>query len=402
MTAAIELIGVSKEYVKLDERAMLLRSLLPFARPHRSPLAALADIDLKIEPGETVGVLGRNGAGKSTLLRLLAGVSRPSAGITRVRGRVAPLLSVGVGFHPEMSGRENVHINGMLLGHTAEEVAERFDDIVAFAELESFIDTPVKFYSSGMFMRLGFSVAVHVDPQVLLVDEVLAVGDLAFQLKCFDRMRQLKESGATIVIVSHSMHAIRLLCQRAVLLRRGRLELDGDVEEVIGRHHELLSEGGDGGETHDEAVVGGVSITERELLGPDGPSNRLRKGEPTRLRAKLHFDIAIDSPQVHFTVLAEDRTVVYEMRSAINRRHRRFEAGDEAESEVAFTPQLAGGSFRFMLTVSSVDGRSIHHRDTTGMLLYVTPPLGTSGVADLAATISLDDEVLTDHPEVSL
>jgi lipopolysaccharide transport system ATP-binding protein len=405
VSAAIELEGVSKRYVKLEERAMLLRSLLPFARPKREPLEALSNIDLKVGEGETVGVLGRNGAGKSTLLRLLAGVSRPTSGTVRVLGRVAPLLSVGVGFHPEMSGRENVYINGMLLGLSSAEIHRRFDEIVEFAELESFIDTPVKFYSSGMFMRLGFSVAVHVDPQVLLVDEILAVGDLSFQLKCFDRMRDLKDDGTTIVIVSHSMHAIRLLCPRAILLRRGQLELDGDVEEVIARHHDLLSEG-DTGIDHQahagEGYVGGVELVERQLIGPDGPTNHLPPGVPVRLRCRLRFTTDIDSPLVHFTVLAEDRTVVYEMRSVINRQGRRFAAGDEADADIAFTPQLAGGSFRFLVTVTSADGRDVLHRDNTGLLVYVPPPLGTSGVADLGATITLDGEPLTDYRDVAL
>ena len=396
---AIELSGVTKRYVKVDDRAMLLRSLLPFGRPSRSPLEALREIDLKVEPGETVGVLGGNGAGKSTLLRLLAGVSRPSTGRVRIAGRIAPLLSVGVGFHPEMSGRENVYVNGMLLGLTQQEVAERFDAIVDFAELGDFVDTPVKFYSSGMFMRLGFSVAVHVDPQILLVDEVLAVGDLAFQLKCFDRMRELKDAGTTIVLVSHSMHAIRLLCPRAVLLRKGALELDGDVEEVIARHHQLLSDDADaaGDDLH-----GGVSVVSRELVGPGGPASALPPGVPVTLRTRLRFDRDVDSPLVHFTVLAEDRTVVYEMRSRLGHGHRRFAAGTEADATVGFTPQLAGGSYRFLVTVTSNDGRGVLHRDETGLLVYVPPPLGTSGVVDLGATIALDDEVLTDHPDVRL
>ncbi|MEY2571274.1 MAG: lipopolysaccharide transport system ATP-binding protein, partial [Acidimicrobiaceae bacterium] len=315
MSAAIELTGVTKQYTKLEERGMLLRSLLPFAKPKRTPLRALSNFDLKVEPGETVGVVGRNGAGKSTLLRLLAGVSRPTTGVARIRGRVAPLLSVGVGFHPEMSGRENVYINGLLLGLTTDEITERFNEIVAFAEIESFIDTPVKFYSSGMFMRLGFSVAVHVNPNILLVDEVLAVGDLAFQLKCFDRMRELKDQGTTILIVSHSMHAIRLLCPRALLLHKGVLELDGDVEEVIARHHELLSSADTGPNAPLEGFVGGVELLERELLGAEGPlHHHVPRGAPVRLHYKLRFDTPVDSPQVHFTVVADDRTIVYEMR----------------------------------------------------------------------------------------
>jgi len=402
MSAAIELVGVSKQYVKLEERAMLLRSLLPFARPKRTPLDALRDIDLKVDEGETIGVIGRNGAGKTTFLRLLAGVSRPTAGAVRVRGRVAPLLSVGVGFHPEMSGRENVYINGMLLGLSEADVAARFDEIVAFAELESFIDTPVKFYSSGMFMRLGFSVAIHVDPNVLLVDEVLAVGDLAFQLKCFERMRELKERGTTIVIVSHSMHAIRLLCPRAVLLSHGRLELDGDVEEVIARHHELLSEATDTGELNGEPFAGGVELVERELLGPEGPTTQVPRGVPCRLRCRFRFTRPVESPLVHFTVLGQDGTVAYQMRSALNHQHRRYGKGDEATAEIAFTPQLAGGTFRFLVSVTSVDGRQLLYRDTNGLLVYVPPPLGSAGIADLDATIRLDGEVLTDYPDLTL
>src|SRR5436309_9699332 len=190
---------------------MLLRSLLPFARPERSELWALRDVDLTLGQGDVLGVIGRNGAGKTTLLRLLAGVTRPTTGEVEIRGRVAPLISVGVGFHPEMSGRENVYVNGMLLGLTRREVDARLEEIVAFAELEDFIDTPVKFYSSGMFMRLGFSVAVHSDPNILVVDEVLAVGDMAFQAKCLERMRSLQQKGTSIVVVSHSMGTIRVL-----------------------------------------------------------------------------------------------------------------------------------------------------------------------------------------------
>ena len=167
-----------------------------------------------------------------------------------------------------MTGRENVHVNGMLLGLSRDEVAERFDDIVAFAELAEVIDTPVKFYSSGMFMRLGFSVAVHVDPQVLLVDEVLAVGDIAFQLKCFDRMRALQAGGTTIVLVSHSMHAIRLLCPRVLLLRDGHLDLDGDSEAAIARHHDLLGREGGGSEG---AHLGQVELLERGIEDKAGP-----------------------------------------------------------------------------------------------------------------------------------
>jgi lipopolysaccharide transport system ATP-binding protein len=381
---------------------MLLKSLLPFARPKRSEMWALRHLDLEIEHGETVGVLGRNGAGKTSMLRLLAGVSQPTEGRLRVVGRIAPLISVGVGFHREMSGRENVYVNGMLLGLKKSEIDERFDSIVAFAELADFIDTPVKFYSSGMFMRLGFSVAIHVDPQVLLVDEILAVGDIAFQLKCFERMRQIQRSGATIIIVSHSMHAIRLLCPRAVMMRRGRIEFDGPTEPAIARHHELLTLDASNDTGDSLAGVGTVTVLERELLGPSGPTTTMEQHTPVRFRARLRFDAAVESPQVWFQVLAQDGTLAYEMKTAIGQPYRVYEAGDEAEVDIAFTPRLGGGSYRLALSVTSLDGRSTLHADHEGMLVYLAPPLGSAGIADLEATIAVDGRCLTEHESLLL
>jgi ABC-2 type transport system ATP-binding protein len=280
---AIELRGLGKRYWKIQERS-LLRALVPFGPPNRSELWALRNLDLRVDPGETVGIIGRNGAGKSTLLRLLAGVTRPSAGSLTIRGRIAPLLSVGVGFHQEMTGRENVYVNGMLLGLTKAEIATRFDDIVDFADLADFIDTPVKFYSSGMFMRLGFSVAVHVNPDVLLVDEVLAVGDVGFQLRCFDHMRALQRSGTTIVFVSHSMPAIHLLCPRAISLHQGRLVYDGQTEGAIARYHEVLATGD---ETDDRAAP--VKVVDRAPCGrPADQLPRHRGGRDARIWMRKH------------------------------------------------------------------------------------------------------------------
>jgi ABC-type polysaccharide/polyol phosphate transport system ATPase subunit len=399
---AIALEGAGKRYARLSEQPMLLRSLLPFSRATRIDTWAVRDITTSIEPGETIGVLGRNGAGKTTLLRMLAGVTRPSAGTVTVRGRVAPLISVGVGFHPEMTGRENVHVNGMLLGLSRAEVAERFDDIVAFAELAEVVDTPVKFYSSGMFMRLGFSVAVHVDPQVLLVDEVLAVGDVAFQLKCFDRMRSLQAGGTTIVLVSHSMHAIRLLCPRVLLLRDGLLDLDGDSESAIARHHELLGSATSGAGDAAGAELGQVQLLDRSIQGRSGPVTSAEPHDRLRYTARLRFLADVDSPQLYFNVLSEDGTPVYEMKTAIGRAGRGFRSGEEATVDVGFQAHLGGGTFRLQLTVTDRDGRVALFRDPDGALLYIPPPLGTAGLADLDADIALDGHVLTDHDELML
>jgi ABC-type polysaccharide/polyol phosphate transport system ATPase subunit len=395
---AIDLQGVGKRYDLLRDSAMLLRAVLPFRRPDRREHWAVRDVDLTIAPGETVGILGRNGAGKTTLLRMLAGVSRPTEGQVTIRGRVAPLIGVGVGFHPEMTGRENVYVNGMLLGLSKAEVDARFDAIVDFAELAEFVDSPVKFYSSGMFMRLGFAVAVHTDPRIFLVDEVLAVGDIAFQLKCFERMRALQASGTTIILVSHSMHAIRLLCPRAVLLSHGRVELDGPAESVIARHHELLSE--ESGSAGGPGLVGGaVRVVERSLhRAGGGDAHAVGQGDDLVARFRLRFETDVESPHLFFRILSEDGQLAYSMQTTIGQLHRRFRAGEESSIEVAFTPRLGGGgTYRTSLVVTDTSGMASLAADDGGLLFYVTPRLGVIGPADLDAAIRVDGTVLSDH-----
>ena len=389
----LELDGVGKRYRQVSERPTLLRSIVPFGRGERADLWALRNVDLTIEAGETVGVVGRNGAGKSTLLRMLAAVTRPTEGTIAITGRVAPLLSVGVGFHQELTGRENVYVNGMLLGLTRDEVAARMDSIIGFAELAEFIDTPVKFFSTGMYMRLGFSVAVHSDPQILLVDEVLAVGDVAFQLKCLDRMRALREGGATIVIVSHSMHAIRLLCPRAILLDRGQLVLDSDAEAVVARHHQLLSGSGEGG-----AAGGAVTIASAAIQNDSGDVHAADQDEHLTARWRLRFEQEVDSPHVFFQVTGEDGQLAYSMQTAVTRRHRRYAAGEHADVAVGFRPAFGGGgTYRVSIVVTDRTGRDVLNTHDHGLLLYVPPRPGVAGPADLGAAIEVDGTVLSDH-----
>ncbi len=197
------------------------------------PFWALKDVSLEVKPGEVVGIIGRNGAGKSTLLKILSRITEPTEGCVRVRGRLASLLEVGTGFHPELTGRENVYLNGSILGMKKSEINRKFDQIVAFAEIEQFLDTQVKHYSSGMYVRLAFSVAAHLEPQILIVDEVLAVGDAAFQKKCLGRIEEVTQEGRTVLFVSHNMPAVQNLCTRCVLLERGRLKMDGAPAEVL-------------------------------------------------------------------------------------------------------------------------------------------------------------------------
>lgn len=204
---------------------------------------ALKEVSFAIQPGEVVGIIGRNGAGKSTLLKILSRITEPTRGEVRLRGRVSSLLEVGTGFHPELTGRENIFLNGSILGMSKTEIKSKFDQIVAFSEIEKFLDTPVKRYSSGMYVRLAFAVAAHLEPEILIVDEVLAVGDLEFQKKCLGKMGEVAGQGRTVLIVSHNMSAIQALCKRAILLRTGRLVDDGPTSDVIRNYLKFLEKG---------------------------------------------------------------------------------------------------------------------------------------------------------------
>lgn len=194
---------------------------------------ALQDVTFSIKAGETVGVLGANGSGKSTILKLISRIIDPTTGVIRVAGRLSALLELGAGFHPDLTGRENIYLNGSILGLNRQVMARKFDSIVDFAGIDEFIDAPVRSYSSGMQMRLGFSVAIHVEPEIILVDEVLAVGDYSFQLKCLERIRLLQKQGVTILFVSHDFEAVESLCTRAIWLEHGRLQAQGDVTEIL-------------------------------------------------------------------------------------------------------------------------------------------------------------------------
>ena len=241
--SAIDVRDVRKVYRRYSQRkrfatlksAFLSRTVLQDLRPDES-FEALSGVTFDVEAGRTFGIVGRNGSGKSTMLKLIAGIGKPTAGTVSVTGRVSALIELGAGFHPEISGRENVFINGLMLGLTRREISARFDEIVAFAELESFIDAPVKTYSSGMYMRLGFAVAIHVDPDILLVDEVLAVGDEAFTHKCLDKFAEFRRQRRTIVLVTHSLDLVERFCEEAIWLDHGIVRGQGDPRRVIDQY----------------------------------------------------------------------------------------------------------------------------------------------------------------------
>ncbi len=257
MNSSIIVSGLSKSYPlrhEAQEKYTALRDVIASAPgrilKRRGKMSveefwALNDVSFKVEPGERLGIIGKNGAGKSTLLKLLSRITMPTGGSIRIRGRVASLLEVGTGFHPELSGRENIFLNGAILGMTRAEIRKHFDDIVEFAEIEKFLDTPVKRYSSGMYVRLAFAVAAHLEPEILVVDEVLAVGDAQFQKKCLGKMEDVsRNEGRTVLFVSHQMGIISQLCKRTLLLDKGCLLMDGETRQVID-HYMIRNQGGE-------------------------------------------------------------------------------------------------------------------------------------------------------------
>ena len=234
---------------------------------------AMEDICLQVRRGDTLGIIGDNGAGKSTLLKHLAGIMQPTRGTITVSGRLSALIEVGAGFHPDLTGRENVFLNGVILGMSRAEIAGKFDEIVAFSGVEAFIDTPVKRYSSGMYARLGFSVAAHLDPDILVIDEVLSVGDFAFQAKSLQKMQSMSQGGATVVFVSHNLHAVSELCARTVLIDKGRLVAEGPTADVIRAYTDRERA------KLDSARTGAVLIRSVTLRGADGPTVRFEPGD---------------------------------------------------------------------------------------------------------------------------
>ncbi len=273
------------------------------ANGRREYVWALKDVTFDVREGEVVGIIGRNGAGKTTLLKILARVTKPTEGFAEVRGRMGSLLEVGTGFHPELTGRENTFLSGAILGMGKREIARKFDEIVAFAEVEKFIHTPLKHYSSGMQMRLAFAVAAHLEPEILLVDEVLAVGDIAFQRKCLGKMGEVAKGGRTILFVSHQMNQIRRLCKRAVWFDGGRVRMSGPTGEVLGAYEAAMS-AGDAGGGHGSGAAGTKArflrweiveprAEQPNLLTTAGPVHvqfHIEIGEPLR---RAHHGIAL-------------------------------------------------------------------------------------------------------------
>jgi ABC-2 type transport system ATP-binding protein/lipopolysaccharide transport system ATP-binding protein len=312
----IEARGVGKLYRLGQQQAAYgsLRDSLASLRSRRSTNAptrelwALRDFDLSVREGESVGLVGRNGAGKSTLLRLLARITEPTCGMVRTRGRVGVLLEVGTGFHPELTGRENVFLSGAVMGMTRADVRRRYDEIVAFAGIEPFLETPLKRYSSGMVLRLAFAVAAHLEPELMLVDEILAVGDVDFQRRCLSRMRTLSDEGRTVIFVSHDLGAITRLCSRAVWADRGEMVRDGEAREVVQAYYATLLDQAGRGEFVVDHEVGVEEAMITDELGR--PITQHVREEPFCLQARIVAREPVPDLNLFMWVTSSDGTAM--------------------------------------------------------------------------------------------
>ncbi len=327
---------------------------------------ALRDVSFSVEPGSALGLVGRNGSGKSTLLRIIAAIIKPTAGRVDVGGRIGTLLELGAGFHPDFTGRENVFLNGSILGLKRSYIREQLDEIVAFAELEDFIDVPVRTYSSGMYMRLGFAVASHLNADVLLLDEVFAVGDAAFQRKCLQRIFDFKRTGGTIVFVSHDSDAVEQLCERTILLSEGRVAFDGPAQQALTEYHRLLSDERDPAELAaglSEWGSGEARIAEARLCGSGGEAReQFVSGEALSLRLRLVSAVAVPPPRLSYELRDEaDRLLAA---GGLDVDELGWPDGP-GELPVRFDVEalpLANGRFHFSLALAGPETGHLYHR----------------------------------------
>ncbi len=362
-TGEIHVENVSRRFRVYPREARSLRDLL-VARGRGKPtdVWALRDVTFDIEPGSSVGLVGRNGSGKSTLLRILSGIIKPTAGHADVEGRVGSLLELGAGFHPDFTGRENVYLNGSILGLKRAFIREQLDEIVDFAGLNEFIDLPVRTYSSGMYMRLGFAIAAHLAADVLLLDEVFAVGDEEFQRKCFGKIFEFKRGGGTIVFVSHDASAVERLCERAVLLQQGRVAFDGPTHDAMTAYQRLLAEERDPEELRaglSEWGSGEVRIADVQLLGPDGePRGQFLAGEALSLRLR----VTGVAPTPRLTYELRDESARLLAGGALDLADLGWEGGElPLRFDVDSLP-LADGRFELALGLTDADGAHLYHQ----------------------------------------
>ena len=395
----IDVEGVARSFRVHAREARTLKDLVvQRGQTASTDVWALRDVSVAVEHGEAVGLIGRNGSGKTTLLRLIAGIIKPTAGRIRAEGRIGSLLELGAGFHMDFTGRENVFLNGAIQGLARAEIKRRFDEIVAFAELENAIDRPVRTYSSGMTMRLGFAIAAFLDADILLLDEVFAVGDEAFQRKCFGRIFAFKEKGGTIVFVSHDAAAVERLCERSVFLEGGRVAFDGPTREAVVRYRRALSDDANPAERGvglREWGSGEASIAEATLVGHEGADRmQFLSGEPFELRVSVEAD-GVPPPRLQLELRDDAGTLV--AGHAVDLRSIGWTNGAgtrDVRLQIGSLP-LADGRFHLRLGLTDETGEHVYHWLDDALVFEVYPGDDVRGVVRFEGTWMLEENSAT-------
>jgi ABC-2 type transport system ATP-binding protein len=368
--SAIGIADVSKRFRVFREKPTSLKARLLTSRSRAEDFWALRDVSFDVAEGSTLGLIGHNGSGKTTLLKCVAGILRPTAGVVTQRGRLAALLELGAGFHPELTGRENVYLNASFLGLSRKETDAAYESIVDFSELEEFMDNQVKFYSSGMLVRLGFAVAVHVDPEVLLIDEVLAVGDEAFQAKCIDRVRTFQREGRTIVLVTHALDTVREICDRAVMLHHGKIHAIGAPDDVVREMRYVLLGQIDEGFVPEEGTRE-AEIAAVEIVRADGRSEGpVLRDDPFAIVVDVRANGAVDDLDVDFQILdgATNHPVLDARTSAGGVEIARFDGKKRIRFRISNFPYNPG-KYWVTIGLSSRRTGSLYHVQTQRYLI---------------------------------
>jgi len=386
--------NVSKLYRLYRRPSDRLRELLPGARPLHSDFWALRDISLSVDKGETLGLVGPNGCGKSTLLQIVCGILQPTTGRVVTRGRIAALLELGAGFNPEFTGRENVYLNGEIMGLSRAEISRVMPSIEAFAEIGEFIERPVKEYSSGMYVRLAFSTAIHVDPEILIVDEALAVGDAVFANRCVRKFQELRERKITVLFVSHDLGLVKQLSDRAILLLHGRIEAEGAPKDVINRYIGLVLAQGPGGQKTARLPSsfrhgdGASEILSVQILNPRGQEvTSVASGEAVIVRVRSRFRRPKSDPMVGILIRTRIGMDVYGTNTRLEQTDLgSFEAGDELEVDFRIECWLTPQQYTLTVATQNADGTS-HDWLDDAIAFDVVAPRVAAGVANLRAQV---------------
>ena len=387
--------NVSKLYRLYRQPSDRLRELLPGSAPRHSDFWALRDIGFTLEKGETLGLVGPNGCGKSTLLQIVSGIIQPTTGRVVTRGRIAALLELGAGFNPEFSGRENVYLNGEIMGLSRAEIDKAMPSIEAFAEIGEFIERPVKEYSSGMYVRLAFSTAIHVDPEILIVDEALAVGDAVFANRCVRKFQELRERKITVLFVSHDLGLVKQLSDRAILLLNGRIEAQGEPKDVINRYIGLVLERQQTKGRKEDRIRasfrhgdGASEILSVEILNERGePAESIASGEPVTVRVRSRFHAAVSDPMVGILIRTRIGMDVYGTNTRIEQTELgAFEAGDDLEVDFRLEAWLTPQQYTLTVATQNADGTS-HDWLDDAIAFDVVDTRVAAGVANLRAKV---------------